>query len=506
MASKIGNALTKFWAELHRRRVIKTTIAYVLGGWVVVEATDTIFPLLLLPEWTVRMVLAIVILAFPIVLLLAWTFDIRRTDRVADTAPGRTDRKSADPQNAASLPPPASLAEASVAVLPFDCLPDEAEHRFVAEGIAVELHATLSKVARLRVIARRSSFALGKEEASISDIAYRLGAQYVVSGSVLCDDDRLRISVVMDNAADNAQVWTKTYDRDRNNLLTVLQEIAEDVAASFSGVRLRREIVDASAATTENLTAWMRVQRARSYLLDFTKDTLDEAVGLLEEAVKLDPDYSEARAALGSVLSERIMNGYSESIEADEQRALDEARIAHEKASNNPFVEKLCGLVWAYDGMTNQSIRALRRAVTMAPFDFGAWGYLGWALVETGEAKDLEELHSIMSRMLKASPQHPGAPFWTFHRSVAMSCSGDLGKAVQLARESVDRNPRFPMGWMQYANALSLDGEADKAREALAQASTVSPGMTPDHYEKMIRRMSGSEEFTERRVSGVLSL
>jgi adenylate cyclase len=504
MKSKIGNAFSLFWAELHRRRVIKTTIAYVIGGWVVIEATATIFPLLLLPEWTVRMVLFIVVLAFPIVLLLAWTFDIRRTENGSEPETNRTDQVGQATD--VLLPPPTSMAEASVAVLPFDCLPNEAEYRFIADGISVELHSTLSKVARLRVIARRSSFALAKDEGGIGDIAHRLGAQYVVSGSVLCDGDRLRISVTMDKAADNSQIWTRTYDRDRDDLLTVLQEIAEDVAASFSGLRLQREIVDAGAASTENLSAWMRVQRARSYLLDFTKETLDEAVDLLDDAVELDPDYSVARAALGSVLSERIMNGYSTSIEADERRALEEAGLAHDTDSNSPFVEKMCGLTWAYAGMTDRSIRALRRAVTLAPFDFGAWGYMGWALVETGEASDLEELHSIMSRMLKGSPQHPGAPFWIFHQSVAMTCSGDVGMAVSLARESVDRNPRFPMGWMQYANALSLDGDTNRATEALQRAQSVSVGMTPDHYERMIRKMSGSEEFVERRIAGIRTL
>jgi adenylate cyclase len=501
MAPKISNSLTKFWSELHRRRVIKTTIAYLIGAWVVIEVTATIFPLLLLPEWAARIVLVIVILAFPIVILLAWTFDIRRTDDVSESGVETTSNQAVP-----SLPPLASFAEASVAVLPFDCLPDEAEYKIVADGIAVELHSTLSKVARLRVIARRSSFAFAKDEMTIAAIAQELGAQYVVSGSVLCDGDHLRISIVVDNPADNSQVWSQTYNRDRGDLLAVLQEISEDVAASFSGMRLQREIVDASSAATENLTAWMRVQRARSYLLNFSKDNLDEAVRLLEDAVELDPNYYVARAALGSVVSERIMNGYSESVSSDEQRALQDASLAHESAANNPFVEKMCGLTWAYAGMTDRSMRALRRAVTLAPFDFGAWGYMGWALVETGEASDLEELHSIMSRMLKASPQHPGAPFWIFHRSVAMTCSGDVGTAVQLARESVDRNPPFPMGWMHYANALSLNGDTGRATKALRRAQSVSAGMTPEHYERMIRRMSGSEEFVERRVAGIRTL
>ena len=198
MGSKIGNAVARFWSELHRRRVIKTTIAYVIGAWVIVEVTATVFPLLLLPEWTVRMVLFIVIVLFPIAILLAWTFDIRRTDVDVDSNTEMIREQVEVRKDSPSiLPPLASLAEASVAVLPFDCLSDEAEDRFVAEGIGVELHTTLSKVTRLRVIARRSSFAIAKDELSIDDIAHRLGVQYVVSGSVLCDINRFRISVLV---------------------------------------------------------------------------------------------------------------------------------------------------------------------------------------------------------------------------------------------------------------------------------------------------------------------
>ena len=504
MRARIGSAVTRFWSELRRRRVIKTTIAYVIGAWVVVEVSATVFPLLLLPEWTVRMVLIIVMLAFPVVILLAWIFDIRRTD----DEPALPDGTAADQKagSAESLPPLVSLADASVAVLPFDCPSQDAEDRFIADGIGIELHATLSKVTRLRVLARRSSLAIARDGSSIDDAAGRLGVQYIVSGSVLCDANRIRISVTLDNTTDHSQVWTQTYDRGREDLLPVLQEIAEDVAASFSGLRLEREISGAGAVATENLSAWMRVQRARSYLLDFTKETLDEAVDLLAEAVSLDPDYSVARAALGSVLSERVMNGYSETITEDERRALDEARFAHDGAANNPFVEKMCGLTWAYAGETDDSIRALRRAVALAPFDFGAWGYLGWALAETGDAADLEELHSIMLRLLKSSPQHPGAPFWMFHRSVAMTCSGDHADALRLAQEAVDRNPQFPLGWMQYANALALTGETDAARDAIESAQSRSAGMTPGHYTAMIQRMGGGSDFVERRVSGIASL
>ena len=65
-----------FWAELKRRRVIRVVVIYALAGWLVIGAAETLLPNLNLPDWSVTLIIAFVALAFPIVVALAWIFDV----------------------------------------------------------------------------------------------------------------------------------------------------------------------------------------------------------------------------------------------------------------------------------------------------------------------------------------------------------------------------------------------------------------------------------------------
>jgi adenylate cyclase len=508
MVNKLNAIATKLWSELRRRRVIRTTVAFVVVAWIIVEGASIIFPALLLPDWTFRLVVVSAILGLPLVIVLAWMFDIERKPENKENSAeyGIHIRDVKDETLQSRVPPNLSSAIASVAVLPFKNLSRNEKHRFIADGIATELHSTLAKVHRLRVASRTSSFSLAGTDADVREIARRLNVHFVISGSVECIEDQMRLIVEFDNADEGVQIWSESYDRDVKDLFSIQQEIAQAITSEFGGARLRDEITSASSRPTASLDAWGLVQRARSYALSFTPLTLSNAVPLLHQAIELDAEYAAAHAALASVLSEQVLNGLSDEPQSDRQMALESAERACSIAPVDPFVLKMCGAVSAYFGKPESSIRALRQAVDIAPFDFGAWGYMGWPLVETGSQKDHDELHEIMERILKATPLHPGAPYWLYHQSVACTFEGRNELAVDLARQSVGRNPRFPWAWMQYANALGIVNAANSAKEAIDRCKEISPGLTPDYYELMIRGMSTSKEIANLRLAGLRSL
>ena len=156
MANKLSTAAAKFWSELRRRRVIRATVAYVVVAYILVEGSTIMFPALMLPDWTVRLIVAIAILGLPLVIVLAWMFDIQvqpeGTDEPADSV-SRNQHTEAETRQS-YLPPNLSSEIPSVAVLPFKSLSKDEKHLLIAEGIATELHSTLAKVHRLRVASR----------------------------------------------------------------------------------------------------------------------------------------------------------------------------------------------------------------------------------------------------------------------------------------------------------------------------------------------------------------
>lgn len=505
MVSKSNTFVTRLWSELKRRRVIRTAVAYVVVAWVIVEGASVIFPTLMLPDWALRLVVVSALLGLPLVVVLGWVFDVEvkheKPVHMLESEPGSRDTERKDQQS--RVPPKLSSAIASVAVLPFKNLSSSKKHRFIADGIATELHSTLAKVHRLRLASRTSSFSLAGSGADVKEIARRLNVHFVISGSVECIEDQMRLIVELDNADDGVQIWSKSYDRELNDVLSIQNEIALAVASEFGGVRLCDEITSALVRPTASLGAWSLVQRARSYTLSFTPQALSNAIPLLRQAIELDPEYASAHAALGSVLSEQVLNGLSDDCQADRQIALESAERAYSIAPSDPFVLKMCGAVWAYFGKSAKSISALRQAVDIAPFDFGAWGFMGWPLVETGSQQDIDELHEIMERILKVAPSHPGAPYWLYHRSVAYTCEGRNELAVDYGRQSVGKNPRFPWAWMQYANALGTTNAATDAIAAIENCKEISSELTPDFYELMIRGMSASKETANLRTAGL---
>lgn len=506
--SRVPNALTKLWSELKRRRVIKTAIAYAVVSWIIVESASTVFPSLLLPDWTVRLVVIVAILGLPLVLTLAWVFNLEVTQSKPGPGPASEHPETTGKQivQASPIPPSLKTAIASIGVLPFKNLSPDEKYRFIADGIATELHSTLARVHRLRVASRTSSFSLANKDLDVKEIARRLNVHFVISGSVECIEGHMRLIVELDNADDGLQIWSRSYDRDLEDIFSIQQEIANAVATEFGAARLRDEITSASNRPTSSLDAWSLVQRARSYTLSFTAKNLAEAVPLLNRAIELDAEYAAAHAALASVMAEQVLNGFSQDPKADRQTALEAAERANALTPLDPFVLKMCGAAWAYFGKARRSLDALHQAVEIAPFDFGAWGYMGWPLAVTGSEADLEELRRIMDWILEALPAHPGAPYWMYHRSVAHTYAGEVDKAVEFARKAVWRNPRFPWALMQYANALGMKDDERAALEALERCRAISPGLTPEYYESMILGMCSSEQVAEPRLAGLRRL
>jgi TolB-like protein len=406
----------------------------------------------------------------------------------------------------AATPPPRGNAMASVAVLPFDNHSADPANVFMGDAFAAELHSTLARADRLRVAARRSSFVFKDSNVDVREIGARLQVDYVISGSLQCSGPNLRVHAEVSDAKRGTQIWARSYDRKSEDLLAVEKEIAEAIVAAFTTQQLRAEMHSARHKSTSNLDAWGLVQKARSFVLDYTAEGLAEAINPLERAIELDADYPEAHATLASLLVERLVNGLSSDAKADEAAAVESATKALALAPQDPFILKLVSLVFTYRGDYRKAISCLRKAVTYAPFDFGAWGYFGWPLTASGSVDDLHELQGILTRLLTTEPHHPGVAFWLYHKSVADVCEGHYEPALESVEGAVELRPKLSLAWMHCANVLGQLDLTERGKEALEQCRKVNPAMTPKHFESLVKRTSNDKQMTEHRLGGLRKL
>ena len=210
-----------FFAQLKERKVIRVGIVYIVVGWVIIQIGEVSFEALILPEWSLALLIIIVFLGFPLALVLAWAYELTpegiRKDPAGQVAP-------------ASVSP-------SIAVLPFDDMSEHGDQGYFCEGIAEEILNALCKIPGLHVASRVTSFRFsgkqGRSE-SVSDIGEKLNVSTLLEGSVRKSGDRLRITAQLVNTADGYHLWSRQYDRGVEDIFEIQEEIAASIADALS--------------------------------------------------------------------------------------------------------------------------------------------------------------------------------------------------------------------------------------------------------------------------------
>ena len=325
-----------FIKELKRRNVFRVAAIYVIVSWLLMQIGDVMFPALRLPEWTTTMLVAFLLLGFPIALVLSWAYEatpdgIKRTtdvepDESITDITGRKinytiiavltvavvfllgrDMLRDDPLPAAI----STVSDQSIAVLPFANRSAASENaEFFAAGVHDELLTLLSKLGGIKVISRTSVENLD-DGLSIPEIGTLLGVATVLEGQVQRAGDSLRINVQLIRAAQEDHLWATTYDRDltAGNVFQVQSEIARTIADSLHAELSEDDEAILNTVPTENTEALRLYMLGRQLIQRSSFESMKQAESYLEEALALDPKYAEAWVALAYVYSSQLQTG-----------------------------------------------------------------------------------------------------------------------------------------------------------------------------------------------------
>ncbi len=300
---RMSNPIVRFWNELKRRKVIRVAVAYAIIGWVIIEVSSVILPALLLPEWSNRLVIALVALGFPAALVLAWVFEL---------SPEGLKRDSGESIDAEQLPAPSGLVPArpakpllnderrSIVVLPFTNLSAESGSEFFSDGITEEVLSLLSRQPDLRVVSRTTSFSFKNSQLPVREIADRLDVELVLEGSVRRADRQLRIMAQLIDPATDAQVWSNQYDRELTDVFAVQGEIARCIVDALD---LDPNSCPDCDPPTREIEAYDYYLRGRQYVHMLAQASLDFARQMFRNAIEIDPAYAQAWAGLADTHS-----------------------------------------------------------------------------------------------------------------------------------------------------------------------------------------------------------
>ena len=488
--------MTVFFDQLRRRNVFKVGASYAVGAWIALQAAGILLPTFDAPGWVMRVVAALLILAFPVVLVLAWVFEvtpdgIKRTTDVPEeqSIRGETSRRltyvlagllsaalifiaadklwlddepalpaaGAAPLTgsgdvAARAQPP--VLPNSVAVLPLDNLTTNPDNEYVAAGLHEEILNQLAKLKNVSVIARTSVLPYGANRPPIPEIARALNVQSVMEGTVRYSGSRIRVTTQLIDAATGTQLWSETYDREFGDVFAIESDIAMNVANALKAEFSEEERRAISKEPTVSDVAYTLYLRART--------GSPNAHALLDEAIRLDPRFALALGFKARLYAEAIINTTGGSAQND-WRSL--AQLAVSNAERALSIDPTIGIAHDALGMVHQRLwhwddaaDAFRRALAFSPNDTQIIRDYAWHAAFRG---DHAESTRLARRRVELSP---GLAAAHMDLGIALEYAGDVDGALESHRAALAATPTWTIS-RQHAGLL----EARKGNVAAAR-------------------------------------
>jgi TolB-like protein len=325
--------LRVFLSELRRRRVFRVAVVYAIVSFALLQLGEIVFPALKLPDWSLTLLVALIILAFPVAMVLAWAFDVTpegvvRTEALPEeTSPFRA--KSRVPALIAvgvvsvatagtglyvlpKLPTwfgaesaPAAVSRDSrtkLVVLPFVNLGSPVD-KYFADGITEEITAQLASIQGLGVIARTTAIQYKNTDKTVSEIGDDLGVDYVLEGTIRWETlpdgtSRVRVTPQLIRVEDATHVWAHIYEEPMESVFQVQSAIAERVVDELGVTLVESERLALRTESTQNVDAYQFYLLGNQYLQSASATGSQQALEMFEKALELDPNFEFAQKKL----------------------------------------------------------------------------------------------------------------------------------------------------------------------------------------------------------------
>jgi TolB-like protein/cytochrome c-type biogenesis protein CcmH/NrfG len=526
--------MSGFFDEVKRRKVYRVAVAYVIAAGGIIQLASAAFPAWELPNWSLRLVIVLLLIGFPIALILAWAFDV--TSQGIKTTPAVTVPGSHLRRNVIMLIATGVIISAaagffllpraaarkidkSIAVLPFENLSDDKENAYFADGIQDDVLTNLSKIGDLKVISRTSVMSYRGKTQNLREIGKALGVSNILEGSVRRSGNRVRVNVQLIDATTDEHLWASDYDRDLTDVFAIqtdlAQKIANELQAKLSPMEKARienkptqnsegylaflqghelqsssyedlaKLKQGEEAYARAITldpnfalAFARYSQLESWIVhsfDASADRRAKSRTLAERAIQLQPGLPEAHLALGFVYYYCDNNFES---------AAREFEIAQRGLPNESEVYLAMGAIQRRQGKWNESNASLEKAVSLNPKD--TWALQNLA-INYEMLRNFDAANKTVDKMLVVNPNDLNA--LGYKAKLAIEEKGDF----ETAEKIVDKFKTIPQSPLiqskiagEYISMLILQRkfeEAERVAEKLPDgALNTYPGALCGKY------------------------
>jgi len=293
-------------------------------------------------------------------------------------------------------------SDQGIAVLYFENLSGVKEDEYFRDGITEDIITELSKIKGIKVFPRPTVLAYRDKSVTPQLVGRELGAAFVLGGSIRRADTRLRINAQLMDAHTDFPIWSERYDREMKDIFEVQDEIARKIAEALRITLTPQEQEELAAKPTDNLQAYDLYLKGKSYARRLTRQDLEFALQMFENAVALDPNFALAHAAIANVCAQHHYN-YGR-----DARWMERAMSASERAVilRPELPEVLVARAWIlYAGnQYDDAVRCARQAIERKRDCEGAYYILGRALFAAGKYQELTDVAEAALDVLAILP------------------------------------------------------------------------------------------------------
>lgn len=284
---------------------------------------------------------------------------------------------------------PAKPATKSVAVLYFENLSGVREDEYLRDGITEDIITELSKIRGLNTFSRPTVLTFRDKQVTPAQIGQQLKAAYVLTGTLRRSGNRLRITTQLVDTGTDFPLWSERYDREMKDVFEVQDEIARKIAEALRVTLSPQELEALAVKPTENLQAYDLYLRGKRYARRQTRQDLEFALQMFENAVAMDPSFALAYAACANACAMFYCNYSRDAIWVERARNASGKAVA--LRWDLPEVQVSQAWVLYATDLHDEAVRMVQKAIERKRDCEGAYYLLCRALFSAGRYQEVED-------------------------------------------------------------------------------------------------------------------